>query len=99
MTATLMSRRVLLAGSVGLVSAAAPLPSVLGLAQEATPVPPSEEAFPAEVQLHLTQVVETVLAETYTPGALVGVWFPRAGHLDDGGGDWGFADRRPDDPR
>jgi D-alanyl-D-alanine carboxypeptidase len=48
-------------------------------AQDATPGLSSDEAFPAEVQLQLTQVVETALAETYTPGALIGVWVPGRG--------------------
>ena len=75
-----LSRRALLARSLGLATAAGPRPSQLMHAQDATPVPPSEEAFPAEVQLQLTQVVETALAETSTPGALVGVWVPGRGN-------------------
>jgi D-alanyl-D-alanine carboxypeptidase len=75
-----LSRRALLAGSLVLATAAAePRPARSVRSQMATPVPPSEEAFPAEVQLQLTQVVETALAETSTPGALVGVWFPGRG--------------------
>src|SRR4051794_6334516 len=55
-----LSRRALLAGGLGLASAAAGprLARPVG-AQEATPVAPSDEAFPAEVQLQLEQVVET----------------------------------------
>src|SRR5215216_6714434 len=66
-----LSRRALLAGGLGLASAAAgPRPARPVGAQEATPVAPSDEAFPAEVQLQLAAIVETALAETYTPGAL-----------------------------
>jgi D-alanyl-D-alanine carboxypeptidase len=76
-----LSRRALLAGSLVLATAAAePHPARSVRSQMATPVPPSEEAFPAEVQLQLTQVVETALAETSTPGALVGVWVPGRGN-------------------
>jgi D-alanyl-D-alanine carboxypeptidase len=74
-----MTRRALLAGGLGLAAAAGPLPSRPVRAQAATPVPTGEEAFPAEVQLQLAAIVETALAESYTPGALVGVWFPGRG--------------------
>ena len=40
---------------------------------------PSDEAFPAEEQLQLAAIVETALAGTSTPGALVGVWIPERG--------------------
>src|SRR5215211_5686926 len=80
MASVLMSRRALLAGGLGLASAAAgPRPARPVGAQEATPVAPGDEAFPAEVQLQLAAIVETALAETYTPGALVGVWIPERG--------------------
>ena len=79
MTSVPMSRRALLAGGLGLATTAGPLPSRPVRAQAATPVPSSEEAFPLEVQLQLTQIVETALAETSTPGALVGVWVPGRG--------------------
>ena len=80
MTSVPMSRRALLAGSLVLATAAAePRPARSVRSQMATPVPPSEEAFPAEVQLQLAAIVETALAETYTPGALVGVWIPGRG--------------------
>jgi D-alanyl-D-alanine carboxypeptidase len=80
MASVLMSRRTLLAGGLGLASAAAgPRPSRPVRTQVATPVPSSDEAFPPEVQLQLEHVVETALAETYTPGALVGVWVPGRG--------------------
>jgi D-alanyl-D-alanine carboxypeptidase len=75
-----LSRRALLAGSLVLATAAAePRPARSVRSQMATPVPPSEEAFPAEVQLQLAAIVETALAETATPGALVGVWIPERG--------------------
>ncbi len=74
-----LSSRALLAGSLVLATTAGPLPARSVRSQVSTPVPSSEEAFPAEVQLQLEQVVATALAETATPGALVGIWVPGRG--------------------
>lgn len=44
-----------------------------------TGVPTSETPFPAEIQLALTNIVATSLAQTATPAALVGIWYPGKG--------------------
>lgn len=43
--------------------------------QAATPVT-ADDGLPADLQLQLATIVLSTLAETYTPGALVGVWMP-----------------------
>lgn len=50
-------------------------------AQTATPVVDAapDQAFPLEMQLALHELVEGALAETGTPGALVGIWYPGQG--------------------
>ena len=54
-------------------------------AQEATPMANAGAAtFSPEEQLALTTIVETSLAQTNTPGAVVGVWYP-------GRGEWTYA--------
>ena len=47
--------------------------------QSAVPATADDSPFPAETQLALTTIVETSLAQTQTPGALVGVWYPGRG--------------------
>jgi len=48
-------------------------------ADGATPIAGTDEAFPVEDQLMFHEIVSTRLAETATPGALVGVWYPGRG--------------------
>ena len=54
------------------------------MARQATPVAGTDDAFQAEVQLALTNIVESSLAQSATPGALVGIWYP-------GQGTWTYA--------
>ncbi len=51
----------------------------LGIAQEATPAPADDTAFPVDDQLAFLSIVDAGLASTATPGALVGVWYPGRG--------------------
>lgn len=78
-TLPITRRRMLLAGGLSLVVTAAQSSAPLARAQEAAPVPTSDEPFPAEIQLQLAVLVDTTLAQTNTPGALVGVWYPGRG--------------------
>nr|MBA2520585.1 serine hydrolase [Chloroflexia bacterium] len=78
-TLPITRRRVLLAGGLSLVVTAAQRSAPVAQAQEASPVPISDEPFPAEIQLQLAALVDSVLAQTNTPGALVGVWYPGRG--------------------
>ncbi len=78
-TLPITRRRVLLAGGLSLVVTAAQRSAPLAQTQEASPVPISDEPFPAEIQLQLAALVDSVLAQTNTPGALVGVWYPGRG--------------------
>lgn len=76
----LSRRQALLAGGIGLAATIVGPPfSRAARAQEATPVPAIDEQFPADIQLQLAAIVETSLAATDTPGALVGVWYPGRG--------------------
>lgn len=74
-------RRLLQASGIGLAAAIAPPAALAPLAQEATPNPGDGdgETFPPETQLALIGIVEAALADTMTPGALVGVWYPGQG--------------------
>ena len=76
---TLSRRQTLRAGATAITVALGAGRSVA--AQEATPPSPTsdEPAFPADVQLALHEIVDRRLAETDTPGVLVGVWFPGHG--------------------
>ncbi len=75
----LSRRSALLAGGAGLSVAALGIAGrhTLG-AQEATPVA-TDAAFPPEEQLLFETIVDSSLAETATPGALVGIWYPERG--------------------
>ncbi len=54
-------------------------------AQDATPITTTADAtFSSEEQLALTTIVESSLAQTNSPGALIGIWYP-------GRGDWTYA--------
>lgn len=78
-TLLITRRQALVAGGLSLAATAAHSPSSLARAQEASPVPASDEAFPPDVQLQLAAIVDTAMAQTNTPGALVGVWYPGRG--------------------
>ncbi len=84
-----MSRRVALSG--GLAGIATVALSPLGdagnavTAQDATPIAATGDmTFTPAEQLALTTIVESSLAQTNTPGAVVGIWYP-------GRGDWTYA--------
>lgn len=49
-------------------------------AQEATPANEDNMAFSPETRVALTDIVLSTLAETYTPGAIVGIWYPGQGN-------------------
>lgn len=75
----LSRRSVLLAGGAGLSAVAFGAAGAFALgSQEATPVTANAE-FPIEDQLAFETIVDSCLAETATPGALVGVWYPGRG--------------------
>ncbi len=80
------SRRGALRASAAGLAAAAAAPATVArrgaVAQDATPA--AAGAFSPEEQLALTTIVETSLAQTNTPGALVGVRYP-------GRGTWTYA--------
>lgn len=78
------SRRILLQG--GIATGLACFAGRHAGAQEATPgttagsfSPSSDAAFPAEQQLVMETIVAASIAQTNTPGALVGVWYPGRG--------------------
>lgn len=50
-----------------------------GFAQEATPTSEDGMAFSPETRVALTDIVLSTLAATYTPGAIVGIWYPGQG--------------------
>lgn len=81
-----VSRRgALQAGGVGLATALIGIgPATTDRAQDATAETPAAEQFSPERQLVLTEIVLSALAETSTPGALVGIWVP-------GQGSWSIA--------
>src|SRR4051794_14698408 len=83
---TLSRRQTLCAGATAIAGALGAGHRVVG--QEATPAATSsdEPAFPADVQLALHEIVDRRLAETDTPGVLVGVWFPGHGTWRHAGG-------------
>lgn len=75
-------RAALRAGGLAAVTAAPLLGARRGTgaaAQDASSVAASGEAFTAEEQLDLARIVDAGLAQTSTPGALVGVWYPGRG--------------------
>ncbi len=79
-----MTRRVALGGGLaGIVAVAlSPLGDARNAvtAQDATPIATTEEtSFRPEEQLALTTIVESGLAQTNTPGAMVGIWYPGRG--------------------
>lgn len=75
-----MSRRDALWAGGGLATALAVSGRVRpSRAQEATPEPETGERFSLERRLALEEIVRSALATTYTPGALVGVWYPGQG--------------------
>jgi len=48
-------------------------------AQEATPIPVNDTAFPPGDQLAFLGIVDAGLDSTATPGAIVGIWYPGRG--------------------
>ncbi|MBA3274176.1 MAG: beta-lactamase family protein [Chloroflexia bacterium] len=51
----------------------------LANAQDATPMQAGDTAFPVDDQLAFLGIVDAGLDSTFTPGALVGVWYPGRG--------------------
>ncbi len=75
-----MSRRAaLIGGSAGIAATVFSTGLSHISAQDVTPMAPTDTPFPAEDQLAFEAIVDTSLAETATPGALVGVWYPGRG--------------------
>ena len=74
--AMLSRRRALAAGGLGLAAGIGHRAALTSLAQEATPMPTNGDAFPPDIQLQLEASVDAALADTDTPGALVGIWYP-----------------------
>lgn len=80
---TRLSRRdAVLAGLAGATLAVAT--PRRGAAERATPVADGSGTLPADLQVALTDIVLSSLAEGYTPGAIVGLWIP-------GQGEWSIA--------
>ena len=78
-------RRALQVGGAGLATTLVGLGSATARrAEDVTPETAAAEQFSPQRQLALTDIVLSVLAETSTPGALVGIWVP-------GQGDWTIA--------
>jgi D-alanyl-D-alanine carboxypeptidase len=77
-------RRLLRAASAAAIASAAATASAgagrAAMAAQATPTA-APAPLPVETQLALEAIVDGALADTFTPGALVGVWLP-------GGGAW-----------
>lgn len=78
----LSRRAAVCAGGVGLFALAGVsrgTPAVA--AQTGTPVTSDSDlgSFPPEIELALTNIVATSLAQTATPGAIVGIWYPGKG--------------------
>jgi D-alanyl-D-alanine carboxypeptidase len=77
--AALTRRRTIQAGAIGFATTViGPRSTTMGRAQDATPTP-GDDPFPADTERELTAIVDASLAETNTPGALVGVWYPGRG--------------------
>lgn len=75
-------RRALLAAGLGIAGLSAPFTrSRLASAQAATPAATltTPSPFSAELDLALTQATLQSLADTWTPGAIAGVWIPGQG--------------------
>jgi D-alanyl-D-alanine carboxypeptidase len=74
-------RQVVQAAVLGSVATLVAIRNPASAAQTATPSADAaaEQAFSPEVQLALHEIVDRGLAETGTPGALIGIWYPGQG--------------------
>jgi D-alanyl-D-alanine carboxypeptidase len=78
-TTHLSRRLMLMTGGTTLAAAALGTRQAHGhVTRQATPVPP-DQPIPVEDQIAFEKIVNTSLAQTATPGALVGVWSPGQG--------------------